>query len=109
MLYMQNKSALAALQAIDIVVYQTSHKELSPDAIEELRSACSSLVKSVQGDAFFAEKAMRLVELIQADFLGSVPNPGRHRVEILKCGITLSIFIHRQAGALPVIDEKTSG
>ncbi len=106
---MQNESALAALQAIDVIVYQSGHKELSPEEIKELRCACSSLVQSVQGDALFAEKAARLVELIQSAFLGSVPTPGIHRDEILKSGITLSIFIHRQAGAKPGSAERSTG
>ncbi len=107
---MQNEStALAALQAIDVLVYQTGHKALSPDEIEELRSACSNLVQSVQGDAFFEEKATRLVELIQSDFLDCPPKPGSHRDEILKCGITLSIFIHRQTSAKPGTREKSTG
>ncbi len=106
---MQNEPALVALQAIDVIVYQSGHKDLSPDDIKGLRSACSSLLQSVQGNDDISNKAASLVSLIHTEFLGSSPQTGIHRDEILKGGISLSIYIHRMADSNPGARERSAG
>ena len=98
---MQNATAHVALQTIDVIVYQSSHKELSHDELEELRGACGTLTQCVEGNGDIATKAASLVRLIQSAFLESGSRAGAARDEILKAGITLSIYIHRLSDSNP--------
>ncbi len=90
---MQKEAALAALKVIDFSVYSSKHKELSPAEIDELQSACRSLVHSVKNNGFAADKAAWMVELIQAALVVKTSKPCSNRGLILEYGISLSVYI----------------
>ena len=104
---MQKESALVALQAIDVIVYKSSHKELSREEIVELQSACGSLIQSVQGNSYIAKRAAGIVEVIKSSLLEGAFKPGIQREEILDRGISLSLFIQRQTESSRGTDEAT--
>ena len=95
---MQKEAALAALKMIDFAVYSSKHKELSPGEIDVLQRACQSLVNSVKNDAFAADKAAWMVELIQATLVAKTAKPCSSRGLILEHAISLSLFIQQAPG-----------
>lgn len=93
---MQKETALAALKVIDFAVYNSKHKELSSGEIEDLQSACRSLVHSVRNNAFAADKAAWMVELIHTALVVKTSKPCSNRGLILEYGLSLSVFIQRE-------------
>ncbi len=93
---MHKDTSLAALQAIDVIVYKSSHQELRPEDLAELQGACTSLLQGVEGTSPLANKALAIIELIQLAFFSTTRRPRIHREEILHCGIALSILIQKQ-------------
>ena len=93
---MHKEAALAALKTIDFAVYTSKHKELSPGEIDQLHSACQSLVNSVKCNAFAADKAAWMVQLIQSAVVAKSATPCGNRGLILEHGISLSLFIQRE-------------
>ena len=90
---MQKEAALAALKAIDFAVYTSKHKELNQEEIDDLLGACRSLMDSVKGNAFAADKAAWMVELIQAALVVKTSKPCGNRGLILEHGISLSLYL----------------
>ncbi len=105
---MEKEAALAALKVIDFAVYSSKHKELSQAEIDGLQSACRILTHSVRCNAFAADKAAWMVELIQATLAVKNTNPCSNRGLILEHGISLSVFIQREPDAQQDAD-KTAG
>ncbi len=104
---MQKETAIAALKVIDFAVYTSKHKELSLGEIEDLQSACQSLLRSVKSNAFAADKAAWMVELIQAALVVKTSKPCSNRGLILEYGISLSIFIQRAPDSKPEGDKAS--
>ncbi|WP_395746845.1 hypothetical protein [Prosthecobacter sp.] len=95
---MHKESALVALQTIDVIVYKSGHREVGQGEKAELREACRRLTQSVQDEPDVAKRAAWIVGLVQAGFLESVDRASSHRDEILKCGISLSLYLQREVG-----------
>ena len=90
---MDKQSALRALQVIDSVICSTDRKELCNGEFAELQSACASLLSSVKNNAFAAEKAAWMVEVIKAAMIGRSSNLCSSKEAILDCGTSLALFI----------------
>ena len=105
---MNKDSALVALQAIDVIVYKSSHKVLSAEDLVDLRNACTNLIQSVESDNYIAKRAAQIISLVEAAFLGSAIKPGINQEEILERGISLSLFIQRQPDEGPKSEAMPS-
>ena len=96
---MDKQAALRALHVIDSVIYSTDRKELCNGEFAELQSACASLMCSVKNNAFAAEKAAWMVEVIQAALIGKSSNLCSSREAILDCGTSLALLIEGLPGS----------
>ena len=97
---MDKQSALRALHVIDSVIYSTDRKELCSGDFAKIQSACASLLSSVKNNAFAAEKAAWMIEVIQAALIGKSSNLFSSREDILDCGTSLALLIEGLPGSV---------
>ncbi|WP_395739273.1 hypothetical protein [Prosthecobacter sp.] len=91
---MQKEAALAALRTIDVKVFASEYQDLTSEEVDQLKSACSTLISSMSDDHAATRKAASLVDLI----LATLEKPGlakSTRGMILEQGISLSLYLQQ--------------